>query len=300
MEFADIVKFLATIIEQLRPLHWIKNLLVFLPAALAHQLSDTTIVFNAAIAFVAFSVSASGIYAINDLADEHRDRLHHRKRWRPIPSGRLSRGNARILAMLLIAASFVLSFSMLPTRFSMWLAGYVLVTFAYSFGLKKIPLVDVLVLAGLFTIRIVSGGAATGTWVSPWLLMFSLFIFGSLAFLKRFIELKDTIERDQSAVSGRGYHVRDISIVFAIGPTLGLIAVLVFMLYITGDDVRALYPHPDRLWFMVPLLLYWVSRLWLLAHRGGVHDDPIIVAVKDYSSYIVAILATVIVVSARW
>jgi 4-hydroxybenzoate polyprenyltransferase len=186
----------------------------------------------------------------------------------------------------------------MPLPFTLWLLTYAAVTSAYSFILKRVVLVDVISLAGLYALRVAAGGAAAQVEVSPWLLGFSLFLFMSLAFLKRYAELRDTIERDGTHVSGRGYHVGDANFVMVAGTALGFVAVMVFTMYVNGPQVQALYRHPYRLWLIAPCLVYWVGHLWLTAQRGGMHDDPIVFAARDKHSWAVGAAIAAIAVAA--
>ena len=283
------------IVRQLRLHQWVKNLLLFVPVILAHRLQDMDAMFNVVVAFFAFGLCASAIYTLNDITDVESDKQHPSKRKRPIASGQLSIAQASALAAVLLIVSAVIAFFWTPPEFAIWLVVYVLATTAYSFFLKRIVLVDVLVLALLYVLRVEAGAEAAGVVVSPWLLAFSLFMFTSLAFLKRYTELRLTIEHEGRIVSGRGYHVGDADFVLALGPATGLLAVLIFTLYLNGPEVQNLYLHPLRLWGVVPLLVYWISYVWLASFRGRMHDDPIIFAVRDGISYAVAGLAAGIV-----
>ena len=289
---------MTAIFQQLRAYQWVKNLLLFVPLILAHQVNDTSAWLTLLVCFVAFSLAASAIYTVNDLSDIESDKLHPRKKGRPIPSGRLTPRSAIYLAVLLLATSAIISVAFAPLEFSYWLLTYVVATSLYTFLLKKVVLLDVLLLAGLYTLRIAAGGSAVHVEVSPWLLAFSLFIFTSLAFLKRYTELMDTIEREGRVVSGRGYRVGDADFVRVVGPSLGLLAVFVFTLYLNSEEVTRLYTAPGRLWFVAPVLLYWVARMWLKGHRGHMHDDPILYSVKDPASYVVVLLIGIILYTA--
>ncbi len=285
----------SAVFMQLRPHQWAKNLLLFLPLLLAHRTNDVSSWAGLLAAFVAFCFTASAIYTVNDLADRESDALHPTKRNRPIPSGRLGVSAAFVLIAALLVASTVVASVWTPVQFITWLVVYVVATTLYSMWLRKVVLVDVLLLGGLYSLRILAGGAAVGVQVSPWLLAFSLFLFTSLAFLKRYCELRDTVEREGRAVSGRGYHVGDAGLVLILGPALGFLAVLVFVLYLNSPEVMRLYAHPLRLWSMVPVMLYWVARMWLLAHRGVMHEDPVLFALRDGGSYVVGVLSALIV-----
>lgn len=293
VEAADARASLAQTIRALRPHHWAKNALVFVPLAAAHRLDDPELLRRAALAFLAFGLVASAVYVLNDLLDLEADRLHPQKRQRPFASGALPAwwGAALVPALLLAGAAVAVA---LPGRFRLVLAAYAALTAAYSLGLKRQPMLDVLVLAALYTARLFAGGAATGIQVSQWLATFAMFLFLSLAFLKRASELAG---RDEAAtpLPGRGYFAVDREGVFSLGATSGYMSVLVLALYLASGEVALLYAHPRRLWLLCPLLLYWVSRLWLTARRGTLHDDPLVHAFKDPASYAVGLAGAVVV-----
>jgi 4-hydroxybenzoate polyprenyltransferase len=282
----------------LRPHQWAKNALAVLPAALAHRLGEPAVLADTALAVVALSLCASGTYVVNDWLDRDRDRRHPTKRNRPLASGAISPGTGLVIAVVLVAGAFGLAAATLPPAFSAVLVVYVVTTLAYSFRLKAVAVLDVLVLAGLYALRVVAGGEASGTPVSEWLLAFSLFFFLALALLKRYTELRQMETGAAPADNGRGYEAEDAAIVRGIGPACGLLAVLVLALYATSPAVRVLYSRPELLWLITPALLYWTMRMWLLAHRGQMPDDPVLFAVKDPVSYVVvALVAAVLAVA---
>lgn len=285
---------LRAVVKLLRPHQWAKNALVAVPAALAHRLGEVGVLTDVALAIVAMSLCASGTYVVNDWLDRDRDRAHPTKRTRPLAAGTVSPGVGLALAVGLVAAAFGLAVAFLPLGFTATLATYTAVTLAYSFRLKAVAVLDVLVLAGLYALRVLAGGEATGVPLSEWLLGFSIFFFLALALLKRYAELRLVETGAAPADNGRGYEPGDASLVLAAGPACGLLAVLVFALYTTGADVRELYATPARLWLVTPPLLYWTLRMWLLAHRGKMPDDPVLFAVKDPASY--AAVAAVVAV----
>lgn len=278
---------LRAVVRLLRPHQWAKNALAVLPAVLAHRLSEPSVLAKTALAVVALSLCASGTYIVNDWLDRDRDRQHPTKRHRPLASGAVAPGTGLALAAVLVAAAFALAVLALPPRFALVLAAYVAATLAYSLRLKAVAVLDVLVLAGLYALRVLAGGEATGIPVSEWLLAFSLFFFLALALLKRYTELRLMETGATSADNGRGYEPEDAAIVRGIGPACGMLAILVLALYATSPEVRVLYEYPYRLWFVTPPLLYWTMRMWLLAHRGRMPDDPVLFAVKDPVSYVV-------------
>ena len=288
---------LRPLVAILRPHQWTKNLLLLAPLILAHDLSPDKFVC-AALAIVCFSLCASAVYVINDLLDVASDRQHPLKQLRPFAAGTLDLALAPPLAAVLGSVGFGLAALLLPWSFSASLAVYVGASLAYTLWLKREPMADVLVLAGLYTTRLIAGGLATGVPVSEWLLAFSMFLFVSLALAKRHAELARLAGEGASVAQGRGYLVCDRSLIGSLGPAAGYLAVLVLALYLNGDKVRELYAHRLVLWLMCPLLLYWISRLWLLANRGELHEDPVVFAITDRASLVVALLAGMILFAA--
>ncbi len=279
---------LSTYAKALRVHQWLKNILVFIPMLLAHQISHVSLWANGLLAFISFSLCASSVYLLNDLLDLSADRLHPRKRLRPFASGDLSMVQGMVLIPLLLLCALAIAALWLPTDFVIVLVGYYLLTVSYSFWLKAIVLLDALLLAGLYTIRIIGGMAATRIGPSFWLLAFSTFLFFSLALVKRYSELLVLKQRGQLTTHGRGYHVEDLVMLMGFGVASGFLAVLVSAFYIDSDKVRTLYHHPAFLWLVPPILLYWISRIWLITHRGGMHDDPVLFAAKDKGSWVTA------------
>src|SRR5579863_2026163 len=285
-----------TLLKAIRLHQWAKNFLLAVPLLLSHNLRPGSIAAVVA-AFFCFSFMASANYLVNDMLDIESDRRHPAKRFRPFASGDLSVSSGMALALGLAVASVAL-LPWLDRAFAFWLLLYILATGAYSFALKRVAIVDVLVLSGLYTLRMLAGGAATGTFISPWLAGFSSFLFLSLAMVKRFSELENLRERGLAATHGRGYLVADLEQIRAFGTASAYAAVLVFSLYITRPDVDALYSHPARLWFIVPLLVYWLNRVWLLASRGELDDDPVIFAIRDRVSLAVGLCVVVVAIFA--
>ena len=275
-----------SILSAIRIHQWIKNLLVFVPLIAGHKVANLPLLGDAGLAFIAFSFCASGVYVLNDLLDLEVDRAHPTKRNRPFASGKLGIPTGILLAGLLTLSGFSIAL-MLPRRFFAILGLYVGMTTAYSVYLKRIVTLDVIALAGLYTLRIFAGGEAVRVTISAWLLAFSMFLFLSLAFLKRCSELYLLRGYDKGHVEGRGYREADLASLTNLGAASGYISVLVLALYINSSQVTGLYTHPEVLWLTCPLLLYWVSRIWLKAGRGEVHDDPVIFALKDKLSYAV-------------
>lgn len=270
-----------------RAYQWVKNLLLFLPVATSHRLLDPLALGQAALSFAIFSLVASGNYLLNDLLDLPSDRRHPSKRLRPLASGLLPIPHALMGMLLLFAASTWLTVAFTPATFWPWIAGYFVLTNFYSFRLKQLLLVDLMALSSLYTIRIMAGGAITGIQVSEWLVAFSMFIFTSLAFAKRFTELKRTLENSQGALRGRAYQAQDLDIVRVAGPVSGYSAIVVMALYINSPTTLTLYHAPQFLWLVCPLLAYWITRIWFLANRGELDHDPIVFALKDPASYAV-------------
>lgn len=267
----------------LRVHQWMKNLLLFIPLMGAHAFTEADRWAMTLVGFMAFSLCASSVYIVNDLLDLESDRLHARKRRRPFASGEVPAWLGVSLAPLLLAGSFLLAW-WAGWAFLGWLAVYFVLTTAYSFGLKRLILLDCIVLALLYTLRIVAGAAAAGLTLSFWLLAFSVFLFLSLAFVKRYAELHAQQEQGIDKAHGRGYYSDDASLIHTMGVTAGYGAVLVLALYLHSDEVLVLYGTPAFIWGAVPVMLYWVSWMWLQAHRGNMHDDPVVFALKDRNS----------------
>jgi 4-hydroxybenzoate polyprenyltransferase len=280
----------------LRPKQWVKNLLLLVPLITAHQVTDAAKIELCLWGFVAFSLCASSVYLVNDVLDVQSDRAHPRKRKRPFASGELTLAHGPIMAVVLLAAGLGLAAWRLPPAFVGLLALYLALTAAYSFWLKAKIIVDVVLLAMLYALRIVAGGVATGIEISAWLAAFSLFIFTSLAFAKRYAELVRIADEpdDNDIAHGRGYRLQDIRLIESMGPTCGMISVLVLALYIQSPAVTLLYPQPRVLWLLCPLLLYWIGRLWLVAGRKELSEDPISYAITDPRSLAVAASAAAI------
>jgi 4-hydroxybenzoate polyprenyltransferase len=273
-------------LRQLRVHQWAKNVLVVLPALAAHVASGR--VGGALVmAFLSFSLLASSVYLVNDIEDVEHDRAHPTKRNRPLASGRVSVGQAAAVAALLAAVAFALTLA-LPPRFRLVWAAYLALSTAYSFGLKRVVVLDVMVLGALYTSRVIAGATAVDVPLSRWFLAFTVFFFSSLAILKRMVESIGVAERAGGAVAGRGWHAEDTPVLLGFGAACSVASALVYCLYITSDEVQRLYHRPDVLWVGLPVFLYWLGRVWLLAHRGEVHEDPVLFALRDRASYVVA------------
>ena len=273
----------------LRVHQWMKNLLLFVPLLASHQFASTGSWFPLALAFISFNLCASTIYILNDLLDLENDRQHPRKRSRPFASGLVPAWMGVALAPLLLLISLLLGIRV-GGGFLPWLLFYVAVTCAYSWWLKRLILVDCLTLAMLYTLRIVAGAAAAGIALSFWLLAFSVFLFLSLAFVKRYAELQSQILGGKSVVHGRGYLSTDAPLVQMLGITSGYAAIVVLSLYLNSAAVLALYRAPEIIWGAVPVILFWISWTWMQAHRGRMHDDPLVFAMRDRASLFAGLL----------
>lgn len=288
--------------REVRPSQWVKNALVFAPLILAHEWADGARLIAVGIAFVAFCCAASMGYILNDLIDLESDRLHPEKCSRPLASGEVSIPMALALLLLLTAGFTLLCVFFLTLATTGMLLIYLSLTFTYSFYFKRQLLLDTLVLAGLYTHRLLTGGIAADVTVSPWLLVFSAFLFLSLALVKRFSELlaaPESKEKEQE-VKGRAYRKGDMSGVRALGQACGLVAILVLCLYVSGQEVARLYPAPEFLWAMVPVMFYWITRIWILAWRGDLPGDPVLFAVHDGPSYLCGAIMLVSLALATW
>jgi 4-hydroxybenzoate polyprenyltransferase len=283
---------LQAMLKAMRVHQWAKNLLIFVPLLLSHGLSIARLL-TALLAFLCFSFAASATYMVNDLLDIEADRRHARKRLRPFASGDLSAvaGLGAVVVLLLLALSGA---RFLAAGFYGWLLLYLASTLAYSLYLKRIALVDVLVLSGLYTLRLQAGSAATQTPISHWLAGFSVFLFLSLAIVKRFAELENLRASNSPPKNGRGYLVADIEQLRSFGTSSAYAAVVVFSIYISSQSVMTLYRKPSLLWLMVPLMLLWLSRVWLLASRGELNEDPVVFALTDRMSLLIGVVVVVV------
>jgi 4-hydroxybenzoate polyprenyltransferase len=275
---------------------WAKNLLVFLPLLLAHTIRLGPVLI-AVTAFFCFSFIASATYIFNDLLDLEADRVHLNKRKRAFAAGDLSVAAGLAISFLLAALSLTMAAYLRP-RFLLFLLLYLVTTLAYSLVLKRIVLLDVVILSGLYTVRMVAGAAATDTLISPWLAAFSIFFFLSLAMVKRFSELQNLHTRGMNPTSARGYLLSDIEQLRSFGTSSAYASIVIFALYINGRDVTALYHHPGRMWLITPLMILWVSRVWLLASRGQLDEDPVVFALEDRMSLLLCLGVLLIAYSA--
>lgn len=280
---------LKTWVKGLRLHQWLKNLLVLLPLVGGHRWGDVDAIARVALAFLCFGLTASAVYVLNDLLDLESDRQHPRKRRRPFAAGLISVPTGLAVSATLFIAGVGLG-TTLGANFLFWLGAYVVLTTSYSFYLKRFVLVDCLALAGLYTLRIVAGGAAISQGISFWLLAFSLFLFLSLAFIKRFSELVSAAKSGKAKAHGRGYQVEDQQLLQSIGVVSGFASAVVMALYLNSAEVIALYRNPQLLWFTMPVLLFWICWVWLKAARDEMHDDPVVFAARDPASLIAGAL----------
>ncbi|MEX0346786.1 MAG: UbiA family prenyltransferase [Rhizobiaceae bacterium] len=284
---------LKTIIKMLRVHQWLKNTLIAVPMVLSHEYFNINMLLGCVLAFVSFSAAASAIYIINDFLDMPLDRKHPTKKNRPFAAGTLSIPFGLVSAASLLTVSAAAALSLDPL-FGAVLALYLVITTAYSFSLKRMLLIDVMTLAGLYTVRILAGAAATGTTVSFWLLAFSIFFFLSLALVKRHVELADSEEDEGTRIAGRGYRPEDLSVIAQGGISSAFASALVLALYIDSSSVRELYEHPWMIWPLAPIVLYLTLRIWVLAGRRELHDDPVVFLVRDWRSQLVIAIGAVL------
>ncbi len=285
------------LLKAMRPHQSAKSLLVFVPLLFSHQYGSMDLVLTALLAFLLFSGCASAVYLVNDLMDIEADRVHPRKKKRPLASGTLQPVHGVLAAIVLFSTSIVVSVSVMPLAFTLVLLTYVVATTAYSLVLKHYSTIDVVALTGLYTLRLIGGAAAINVALSPWLLNFSLFFFLSLAYLKRYIELD---KAKDGRLKGRNYSSDEIYIIAATGLVNGGLSVLTLSLYLNSEFVRTTYASPNLLWLICPVFLFWIYRSWLWAKRGKIHDDPVVFAIKDRVSLLTAAITGAIVVAAKY
>lgn len=285
------------IFKQIRVHQWVKNVLLFLPLLMAHKFAINETLQSTVLAFIAMSFIASFVYVLNDLLDIESDRQHPRKCFRPIASGSLSIKVAFAIVPLLFIFGLAITL-LLPFKCQMTLLLYFIITTAYSFKLKSIYIVDIIILSSLYTLRLIVGAFASDVYISPWLLEFSIFIFLSLATVKRYTELKLMKDNNRTETKGRGYIVSDLSLLRSIGPASGYISVLILTLYLNSKEVVQLYNRPEFLWPVSICVLFWITRVWFMAHRGKMYDDPIVFTAKDKISYLIALIIVLLAVGA--
>lgn len=263
---------------------WVKNGLIFLPVITAHQVATPNVLLKAFFAFIAFSFCASAVYIFNDIVDLEADRHHPTKKNRPLASGRLSVAAAKFVGTCLLVTGLLHAY-FISQSVLFFVVLYLVINLVYSFFLKKVIVLDLLVLSSFFTLRIFLGGVATDIPISAWLLAFSMFFFTSLTLIKRVSELSHLTDT-QNEKAGRGYTSFDRSLLEIIGITSGQLSLLVFALYINGRDMTNFYSRPGLLWLVLPVLFYWMTRIWIITHRGGLKEDPVAFTLKDGPSYI--------------
>jgi 4-hydroxybenzoate polyprenyltransferase/phosphoserine phosphatase len=286
------------IVRALRVHQWLKNALVFVPVVMAHQVLDSQRLIAATVTFVVFSLLASSVYITNDLLDLESDRQHPRKKGRPFAAGDLSITTGLALSAGLLCAGLVLGLLALPAAAVAATIAYAVVTAAYSLWLKRLVVADVIVLASLYVLRVVAGGMAADVPLSHWLLGFSMFVFLSLALMKRHCELTIWQRLGRTDVAGRGYQAGDREWIGSMGAASGYMSVVVLALYITSRDVEALYRWPTLLWPVCVAMLFWITRMWALAYRGTIDDDPVLVAIRDRTSYVLGASVAMLMVVA--
>ncbi|WP_419174307.1 UbiA family prenyltransferase [Desulfosediminicola sp.] len=283
--------------QALRLYQWLKNVLVFIPLLAAHRFLEVQLLFSVFVAFFSFGLCASSVYILNDLIDLTEDRRHPRKRFRPFASGTLPLANGIATCIVLLVLSVLVGLA-LPVQFYYILSIYYLTTLAYSLWLKKVVILDVIVLAGLFTIRMLAGSAAVNIWPSSWLLAHSMFLFISLALVKRYSELTTMRLEYGSSATARSYVVNDSTVLAIMGVASAFVSAFVLVLYIMSASAQLSYGRHNVIWLVCPLLLYWLCYIWLVAHRGKMHDDPMIFALRDRTSRIILLLMAIIMLFA--
>lgn len=278
-------------LKALRLHQWMKNALIFVPLLAAHQVFHTGLLWQGVLAFLFFSLCASSVYVLNDLLDLADDRHHPTKCNRAFAAGRLSIKSGLIVFPILLIAAFTGAGLLLPWQFTVVLLAYYILTLAYSLSLKRQMAVDVIALTMLYTVRIIAGAAAFGLVLTSWMLAFSMFMFLSLALVKRYAELRVAREKGRTEKTrGRGYYPDDLEMIASLGAASGYLAVMVLALYIHDQATPALYAQPQIIWLACPLLLFWITRVWMLTHRGQMHDDPVVFAIRDRISVVVGAL----------
>jgi 4-hydroxybenzoate polyprenyltransferase len=282
-------KSIKTWLSTLRVHQWLKNLLLFAPLFAAHEAHVIASWFALIVAFFSFSFCASAVYIANDLFDLDSDRMHPRKRLRPFASGKVSAIIGAAIAPGLIIVSAILALYV-GQKFAIWLGIYFFITSVYTWSLKRLVIVDCLTLGMLYTLRIVAGAAVIDKQLSFWLLAFSVFLFVSLAYVKRYAELNIQLLNGSTKSHGRGYLTSDAPLIQALGIASGYASVLVLALYLNSEAVLKLYPRPEIMWAVVPIILFWVNWMWFKAHRGQMHDDPLVFAVKDKASLLAGLV----------
>jgi len=285
--------------QQLRIHQWSKNLLLFVPALASHQLLNSSVLINALIGFIAFSLLASSMYIFNDIVDIDHDRKHPKKKNRPIAAGELSIFSAYVILLVCLMGGGLAAQYLGNTSFLM-AVGYIVLNLLYSFHLKKVVILDVILLMSFYTLRLIAGHIPDAMPLSPWLLSFSIFLFFSLGLLKRYVETIVIRENNTTLLHGRSYSINDGRILMSLGVGSGLISTMVLVLYTGSEQVEQFYTTPMLLVGLSPIALYWISRMWLLAARGVIESDPVFFAVKDKVTYAVAIMFLAIMLLAKY
>ncbi len=299
IEFPSKFKLIPASIRLLRLKQWLKNILLFIPVFAAHKVGEIHAVTSLLVAFFAFGLSASTVYILNDLLDIESDRQHPRKKMRPLASGAVQIWVGITLAPLLLLAGMTLAW-FVGKGFFGWLIFYFVLTCLYSTVLKRIVIVDCLTLAALYTLRVIAGAAAIGIGLSFWLLAFSVFLFLSLAFVKRYAELEVMLHRGKEKIHGRGYYTTDAPLIQSLGIASGFSSVIVLAFYLNSEAVLLLYKAPEFVWGAVPVVLFWISWMWMKAHRGEMHDDPLEFSFRDRASLMAGLIfAAVIYIGAK-
>jgi len=284
-------------IRAIRAYQWLKNLLVFIPAFLSHNILNISKIVPGVIAFAALSATASAIYIFNDIFDLEADRQHPRKRRRPFASGSIPIAHGVLMALVLLGVALALSYK-LPAAAKALILLYAVASALYTIRLKSLLFVDVVILSGLYTLRILFGGAASSIVISPWALAFSMFIFTSLAICKRLSELRSREVEKPILLPGRAYSQTDIVPLTALACSSGYLAMVVLALYLNSPEVLLLYRNPKIMWLLLPVLMYWIGRAIMLSNRGAMHDDPILFAIGDVPSWLVFFMTLGVVIAA--
>lgn len=283
-----IIETLVNFLKIMRPYQWIKNTLVFIPMIMAHNITWDSFFYSTK-AFIILSLVASTIYIINDIADINSDKLHTYKKFRPLAAGTISLIQSKILILFLIIFSSVLIINT-NKNFQMLVVGYFIVSNLYTFLLKKYVIIDILILASLYTLRIIGGGLITNIYVSFWLISFSFLFFVSLAAVKRKLELKNIKKSNQEVLHGRGYIVKDLKMISNVSLFFAIASIFIFILYLNSSQTMSLYSSPKVLWIVCLILIYWISRILIISNKGEINDDPIIFAIYDKNSYFCVVL----------
>lgn len=292
---------ISTFLKTIRIHQWTKNTLIFLPLLLSHRFLEIDLLFIAILSFLAMCFAASSTYIINDLTDLASDRLHSVKKHRPIANNAVRSGVALVWSGILFFLSILIA-SFVSLTLLKFIIIYLFVTLAYTYWLKKVVILDVLILAFLYTLRILIGSRVLHIPFSEWLFSFSIFLFCSLGFLKRYNEMFNRTKNPEEVsniIPGRGYLMNDLAIIQLFGITTGVASILIFVLYINSDQVKLLYKVNYWLWLVAPIFLYWLARMWLIASRGKMIEDPVVFSIKDKNGYFVFILIAFCMIMAK-